>query len=115
MQNVGPVVWKLFSKLLEADPNINYKRDWAQKKAKAAGIARQSSGNSWVDEDIEMEDITQINTHDSDYWNTYDREELPLIDDGEDEPEGLADQLQDQFRKLKTIVCILIQCTWHVN
>jgi hypothetical protein len=106
MQHAGPVVWKLFSKLLEADPNVNYKRDWARKKAKAAGVVRQRSGNIQVDEDIEMEDITQINTQDSDYWNTYDREELPLVDDDDDEPEGLADQLQDQFTKLKTIVGI---------
>jgi hypothetical protein len=112
MQRVGPTVWRLFSMLLEADPNVNYKRDWARKKAEAAGNVRQkSSSNIQLDEDIEMGDITQIGMQDHNYWNVYDREELPLVDDNDDEPEGLADQLEDQFTKLKTIVCIFFMYT----
>jgi hypothetical protein len=106
MQRVGPVIWKLFGRLLEANPHVNYKRHWARKKVEAAGKARQKSGNIRLDEDIEMEDITQIEAEDNDYWETYDREELLLVNDDEDEPEGLADQLQDQFAKLKTIVSV---------
>jgi len=43
MQRVGPGGWQLFSKLLEADPYVNYKQSWARKKAEAIGKTRQKT------------------------------------------------------------------------
>lgn len=107
MQHVGPAVWQLLSKLLEADPRMNYKRNWARKKAEASGKTHQKASHIRHDKDIEMEDITLVKSQDSEYWDTYDCEEIPLVADNDDEPEGLSDQLQDQFQKLKTIICVL--------
>jgi len=92
--------------ILYPNPYVNYKRNWARKKAEAIGKTRQKAGHIRHDEDIEMEDITQVETQDSEYWDTYDCKEIPLVEDNDEGQEGLIDQFQDQFKKLKAIVRI---------
>ena len=57
-----------------------------------------------------MEDVTsQENDSENvigerEYWNLFDLQEIPLIDDEDDEPEGMEEVVDEQQSKLKTIV-----------
>lgn len=56
-----------------------------------------------------MEDVTSIESAenvigDKEYWNLFDLQEIPLIDDEDDEPEGMEAIVDEQQSKLKTIV-----------
>ncbi|KAF8168692.1 hypothetical protein BJ912DRAFT_934240 [Pholiota molesta] len=120
VQSSAPHIWELLKVLMEADARINYKRDWARKKATAMGTARRTNfkDTALVDEDIDMADTTllEAEAEDAQYWESFDLEELDLVEPDDDEPEGLVDAHQEQVECLNTIkrtVCmaILMQST----
>jgi len=44
------------------------------------------------------------NIEDEEYWNLFDQQEVTLIDDEDDEPEGIEEVVDGQQLKLRTIV-----------
>ena len=112
MQSLAPGLCKLFDVLLEANPALSYKRNWARRKAEASGLTRQEKRDAGkaTDGDINMEDVTsQENDSENvigerEYWNLFDLQEISLIDDEDDEPEGMEEVVDEQQSKLKTIV-----------
>lgn len=51
-----------------------------------------------------MEDVTNVNVEDEEYWNMFNLQEIPLIDDEDDEPEGMDAVADEQQSKLKMIM-----------
>ena len=111
MQSLAPGLCALFDVLLEANPALSYKRNWARRKAEASGLSRQQKRNARkaTDGDINMEDVTSSRENESvigdrEYWNLFDLQEISLIDDEDDEPEGMEAVVDEQQSKLKAIV-----------
>ena len=112
MQSLAPGLCELFDVLLEANPALSYKRNWARRKAEASGLTRQQKRDAGkaTDGDINMEDVTSQENDSEDvigereYWNLFDLQEISLIDDEDDEPEGMEEVVDEQQSKLKTIV-----------
>jgi hypothetical protein len=107
IEDLAPGLSKLFNVLLEADPMVNYKRNWARQKVKATGtVGSKKSRTKVADGDIDMADVEDAPAEEEEleYWDLFDLEEVPLVEKDDDEPEGIDDEARDQFVKLKTIV-----------
>jgi hypothetical protein len=113
MQSLAPRLWNTLSILLEADPKLNYKRDWARRKAESLGKARKKAAVVPADGDIDVANLTVPmdiqNTEEDEHWAAFYREEINLRDDDEAEPlEGIVEDIEEQVSCLKTIVRIYI-------
>ena len=114
MKNLAPMLCALFDGLLEANPAVSYKRNWARRKAEAGNLSRQQKKEvKATDGDIDMDDVTgkesrnveDVLVDDSEeYWKLFDQQEIRLIDDEDNEPEGIEEVADEQQSRLKTIV-----------
>jgi hypothetical protein len=88
--------------LLAAYTNINYKRKWRQRR-------NETSPNTFQrpdDGEIEMGDVGDGDdgSNGDEYWN--DMEEIPIVDEGDDEPEDALDQIKQRSDAALTIVSV---------
>ena len=98
----APLVWELLGELLSADPHLQYKRDWTRKQAQEAAAAKRwphqetstGSSNNHELEDVDMNDNTNLDD-DEQYWNFFD-ESVPIVEEDEDEPEDIVDQVRQR-------------------
>jgi hypothetical protein len=118
MKNLSPGLCTLFDGLLEANPALSYKRNWARRKAEAGSLSRQQKKEvKATDGDIDMDNVTgkesrNVQVEDSDdlvddseeYWKLFDQQEIHLIDDEDNEPEWIEEVVDEQQSRLKTIV-----------
>lgn len=93
----APNLWRLLNVLSSADPKTNYQRAWLFKRRAASHPSKGRSKH--VDGDLEMEDFGE---------DGFERDEedpamLPIGLD-EDEPEDLADQIEERRLMLEKIV-----------
>ena len=102
MQSLAPGLCALFDVLLEANPALSYKRNWAHRRADASGLSRQRKRDG--DSKESKNDIG-----DREYWDLFDLQEVSLIDNEDDEPEGMQSVADEQQSKLKTIVRSVFQ------
>ena len=106
MQSLAPRLCALFDVLLEANSALSYKRNWARRKAEASGLSRQHKRHAGKDAhgDINMEDVTskenQTVIEDREYWDLFNLQEVSLIDEKYDEPEGIKAVADEQQSKL---------------
>ena len=112
MKDLAPHLWELLNILLEANPRLTNKHNWARKKAESLGKARhRMKKNTMADGEMELADIVaeenMPNAEEDEYWAAFDREEFSLHDHDEDEPvEIIMEDIQEQFMHLKSIVRI---------
>ena len=112
MKDLAPHLWELLNILLEANPRLTNKRNWARKKAESLGKARhRMKKNTMADGEMELADIVaeenMPNAEEDEYWAAFDREEFSLNDHDEDEPvKIIMEDIQEQFMHLKSIVRI---------
>ncbi len=112
MQGIAPVLWETLNVLLEANPKLTNKRNWARRKAQSLGKARRSAQvNPVADGDIDLADLQNTsmdisNEEDEEYWAAFEEEEAALLTDyGTDEPiEVIVNDIEEQFSRLKKIV-----------
>ena len=109
VRSLAPGLCVVFDALLEANPALSYKRNWARQKAETSGLSRrQRKTAKTTDGDIDMHDVTRKTSEnivdDDGYWKLFDQEEISLIDNEDDKPEGIEEVIEEQQLKLKTIV-----------
>jgi hypothetical protein len=89
------------------DRHLTHQRDWDQKHAKEAAAAKQrphqraSSSNSR--DDVNMVDSGTNLDNDEQYWRFFDQT-VPIVEEDEDEPEDIIDQVERRHVSKITIV-----------
>ena len=104
MEELAPDLWKLFGILLSANPRSKYQKYWARNQANSRGDTGRRQGRYGMDDgDIEVQDH---NNEDVDYEQGVDIEEdnVPLLEDGDDEPEDLEDLEKEKVDAIIVIV-----------
>jgi hypothetical protein len=107
----APLVWELLDELLSADPHLRYKQDWARKQAQETAAAkRRPQGTS---SNNNHHDVNMINTpnldNDEQYWEFFDQS-MPIVENDEDEPEDILDQVERRHVSKIAIVIRSSQC-----
>ncbi|KAG6848383.1 hypothetical protein H0H93_000710 [Arthromyces matolae] len=108
MSKTAPGVWELFSRLLTADTQLQSRRERRRRQGQEKV---DSGGKESVISDVDMEPSHA----DERYWEFYD-EIVPIVEEDEDEPEDVHDQLLYRERRITTVkqvVCmsVLLQST----
>ena len=98
----APLVWKLLDELLSADPHHWYRRDWDQKQAREAAAAKQRPHQGASHDDVNMTESTNLADHEP-YWQFFDQS-VPIVEEDEDEPEDIVDQVERQHASKIKIV-----------
>ena len=93
MERAAPMVWNLVDVLLSADPKRVYQCEWTQKKAK-----RQWENNTTMSSSREVEG----DSDEEDYFQYFN--EIPLMNENEDEPEDLKQQAVECHNTILEIV-----------
>ena len=105
IQSLAPGLCAVFDALLEANPVLSYKQNWARQKAEASGLSQwQRKTTKTTDGDIDMHNVTSKTSEnivdDDEYWKLFDQEEISLIDNEDDEPERIGEVIEEQQLKL---------------
>jgi len=106
MNHHAPDLWRLVANLLAADPAADRRR--AQFAYRKASSGPQKANPRSIDGDITMGDAVGDNLEDETLGNSGD---IGLIDEGDDTPEDLTEQVQHQFNTL--IVIVSDSSLWH--
>ena len=105
IQSLAPGLCVVFDALLEANPALSYKWNWARQKVETSGLSwRQRKTAKTTDGNIDMHDVTSKTSEnivdDDEYWKLFDQEEISLIDNEDDKPEGIEEVIEEQQLKL---------------
>jgi len=110
----APLVWELLDELLSADPHLRSKQDWARKRAQEAAAAkrRPHKGTSRRNSDSRIDVGTSLD--DDEYWEFVDQS-VPIVEEDEDEPEDVLDQVKQQHESKIAIVSVVSPCYTQVR
>lgn len=114
MADLAPNVWTMLDSLFRADPRLEYKRNWACQKARAAGTARRPDPGTerTADADIGMEDVSiypipedksteELQEYLDSIWNS---DDPYMAEEVQDEPEDAVRHAEERYDKQITIV-----------
>jgi len=104
MNNHAPDLWRLITNLLAADPTVDQR--WAKLAYRKAGSGTQKAAD---DGDVTMGDAVGNGLEDKTSENSGN---ISLIDEDEDAPEDLTEQVQQQLNSL--IVIVSDSSLWHM-
>ncbi len=107
MMTIAPDLWELLETLHAANSQINYQRAWTQKRSKMKhkGTREASHIRKGNVSEIEMADVqTALGPDEEKYWKAFDADNIALIEDEEDEPEDLQEQVKSQTEAIMQIV-----------
>ena len=99
----APLVWELLDELLSADPQHRYKREWDRKQAQQAAAAKlRPRQGAKSHDDVNMIDGT--NFDDDEPFRQFFDQTVPIVEEDEDEPEDIVDQVERRHASKITIV-----------
>ena len=104
MEELAPDLWRLFGILLSADPRLNYNKHRTRNQASSGGSPKRQQGQYGMDDgDIEVQDHNYEDL-DDEQWVDDGEDAVPLLEDGDDEPEDLEDLEKEKVDAIIVIV-----------